>query len=137
MLRAYVGCATALFGDVAQADVIKLHKATRKVTFLVYDEFDGNPLPVLRRRIKVNLRTRWVEVFDHSADGQLLFYKERLLAVADNRQAQLKAFSAKVRKLGIPEAFGTRPYREEFSRLLDQAGLNENLNRRRSRVTFG
>ena len=92
---------------------------------------------MLRRRIKVNLRTRWVEVFDHSADGQLLFYKERLLAVADNRQAQLKAFSAKVRKLGIPEAFGTRPYREEFSRLLDQAGLNEHLNRRRSRVTFG
>jgi len=137
VLRAYVGCATALFGDVAQADVIKLHKATRKVTFLVYDDFDGNPLPVLRRRIKVNLRTRWVEVFDHSADGQLLFYKERLLAVADNRQAQLKAFSAKVRKLGIPEAFGTRPYREEFSRLLDQAGLNENLNRRRSRGTLG
>ncbi len=29
VLRARVGCATALFGDVQQADVIKLHKATR------------------------------------------------------------------------------------------------------------
>ena len=28
VLRAYVGCATALFGDVAQADVIKIHKAS-------------------------------------------------------------------------------------------------------------
>ena len=131
VLRAYVGCATALFGDVSQADVVKLHKATGKATFLVYDDFDGNPLPVLRQRIKVNLRTRWVEVFDHSQDGQLLFYKERLLAVADPRQTQLRAFSAKVRKLGVPDIFGTRPYREEFARLRDEAGLNENLNRRR------
>src|SRR5258708_39843364 len=40
VLRAYVGCATALFGDVAQADVIKIHKASGKITFLVYDDFD-------------------------------------------------------------------------------------------------
>ena len=132
VLRAYVGCATALFGDVAQADVIKLHKATRKVTFLVYDDFDGNPLPVLRQRFKVNLRTRWVEVFDHSHEGQLLFYKERLLSVADPRQTQLQAYSVKVRKLGVPDTFGTLPYREEFARMVDEAGLNENLNRRRS-----
>jgi DNA phosphorothioation-associated putative methyltransferase len=32
VLRAYVGCATALFGDVAQADVVKVHKASGKVT---------------------------------------------------------------------------------------------------------
>jgi hypothetical protein len=62
VLRAYVGCATSLFGDVAQADVIKLHKASGKVTFLVYDDFEGKPLPELRQRIKVNLRTRWVQV---------------------------------------------------------------------------
>jgi DNA phosphorothioation-associated putative methyltransferase len=131
VLRAYVGCATALFGDVSQADVIKLHKATRKVTFLVYDDFDGNPLPVLRQRIKVNLRTRWVEVFDHSNDEQLLFYKERLLSVADPRQTQLQAYSAKIRKLGVPDIFGTRPYREELAQILDEAGLNWNLSRRR------
>ncbi|MBI4661223.1 MAG: DNA phosphorothioation-associated putative methyltransferase [Verrucomicrobia bacterium] len=68
VLRAYVGCATALFGDVSQADVIKLHKASAKATFLVYDDFEGKPLPELRQRIKVNLRTRWVQVFDHSAE---------------------------------------------------------------------
>jgi hypothetical protein len=71
---------TTLFGDVAQADVIKLHKASGKVTFLLYDDFEGKPLPQLRQRIKVNLRTRWVQVFDHSAEGQLLYFKERLLS---------------------------------------------------------
>ncbi|PWU19846.1 MAG: hypothetical protein C5B50_05300 [Verrucomicrobia bacterium] len=82
VLRAYVGCAAALFGDVAQADVIKLHKASGKVTFLVYDDFDGKALPELRQRIKVNLRTRWVQVFDHSAEGQVLEGKHRFLACA-------------------------------------------------------
>ena len=45
VLQAYVGCATALFGDVQQADVIKLHKTSGKVTFLIYDNFENNPLP--------------------------------------------------------------------------------------------
>ena len=53
VLRAYVGCATTLFGDVSQADIIKLHKASGKATFLVYDDFEGKPLPELRQRIKI------------------------------------------------------------------------------------
>jgi hypothetical protein len=79
VLRAYVGCATALFGDVAQADVVKIHKASGKVTFLLYDDFEGKALPVLQHRIKVNLKTRWVQAFDHRAEGQALHSKERYL----------------------------------------------------------
>ncbi len=87
VLRAYVGCATALFGDVAQADVIKLHKSSGKVTFLVYDDFEGKALPELRLRIKVNLRTRWVQVFDHSKERQALQGKERFLRSTEGRQS--------------------------------------------------
>jgi len=47
VLRAYVGCATTLFGDVSQADVIKVHKASGKATFLVYDDFECKLLPEL------------------------------------------------------------------------------------------
>jgi len=93
VLRAYVGCTTALFGDVQQADVVKLHKASGKVTFLAYDDFDGKALPELRARIKVNLRTRWVQVFDRRADGQLLYFKERLVAVDDQRRPEMEALA--------------------------------------------
>jgi hypothetical protein len=81
VLRAYVGCATALFGAVEQADVIKIHKASGKVTFLVYDDFENKPLPVLQQRIKVNLRTRWVQVFDHRSENQVLADKEKFLGL--------------------------------------------------------
>ena len=59
----------------------------------------------LHQRIKVNLRTRWVQVFDHSDLGQLLYFKERLLAHRPSRRARrCKTFSAELRKLGLNEA---------------------------------
>lgn len=131
ILRAYVGCATSLFGDVAQADVIKVHKTSGKVTFLVYDDFEGQPLPELRQRIKVNLRTRWVQVFDHSAEGQLLYYKERFVSLNHPRLGEMRAFSAKLRKLGISDSNGTWPSRGDFLLLIERHGLNESLNHRR------
>jgi DNA phosphorothioation-associated putative methyltransferase len=126
VLRAYVGCATALFGDVSQADVIKLHKASGKATFLVYDDFEGKALPELRYRIKVNLRTRWVQVFDHSQDGQLLYFKERFVGAKHPRRAEMEAFSVKLRKLGFNEApIGRGPLRLELDALLSAKGLLE------------
>ena len=129
VLRAYVGCATALFGDVSQTDVIKLHKASGKVTFLGYDDFEAKPLPELRNRIKVNLRTRWVQVFDHSADGQLLYFKERFLGAHHPRRPEMEAFSVKLRKLGITEQVGFGPTLKGFRELIERHGLNMNLNR--------
>ncbi len=73
VLRVYVGCAAIRYGDPAEADLIKIHVRSGKLTFLHYDDFEGNPLPALQTRIKINLRTRFVQVFDHSAtdDPQL------------------------------------------------------------------
>jgi DNA phosphorothioation-associated putative methyltransferase len=134
-LRAYVGCARALFGAVQQADVVKLHKASGKVTFLAYDDFDGKPLPELRFRTKVNLRTRWVQVFDHSAEAQLLYFKERLLAADHPRRPEMDAFSVKARKLGIPDLNTSGPAHAELDRLRELHCVNENLNKRRGQQT--
>ena len=133
MLRAYVGCATALFGDVSQADVIKLHKASGKATFLAYDDFEGKPLPELRQRIKVNLRTRWVQVFDHSADGQLLYFKERYLVASHPRRTEMEAFSVKVQKLGVSDRAVLGPTKKGLAELREKAGVNENLNKKKAR----
>jgi hypothetical protein len=40
-------------------------QASDKVTFLVYDDFEGRSLPEIRQRIKVKLRTRRVQEFDY------------------------------------------------------------------------
>ena len=133
VLRTYLGCATSLFGDATQADVIKLHKESGKATFLVYDDFEGKPLPELRQRIKVNLRTRWVQVFDHSTDGQLLYFKERFVSASHPKRAEMETFSGKLRKLGLLDTAIFGPTKKGLAELREKAGLNENLNRTRIR----
>jgi DNA phosphorothioation-associated putative methyltransferase len=136
VLRIFVHCAAFRYGDPAQADLIKLHKRSGKITFQHYDDFDGRALPRLVLRIKVNLRNLFVEVFDHASGPktQLLFFKERFVS-ADypNREAMMK-FSAKVRGLGLNEAtIGFGPTESEFEALARAAGLSSNLTRLRSK----
>jgi DNA phosphorothioation-associated putative methyltransferase len=131
LLRIYVRCAAYRYGDPEQADLIKIHKRSGKVTFQHYDDFDGKPLPELQTRIKVNLRNLFVEVFDHSKGPrfQLLYFKERFVAKDHQGRAAMEKFSAKLRKLGFNEAtIGFGPDKQSFLQFLDVAGLNENLN---------
>lgn len=79
----------------------------------------------------MNLRTRWVQAFDHRGSGQLLYFKERFLAPDHRGIEEMTTFSAKLRKLGITEQVGFGPTRSEFEVLLAQHGLNAKLHKRR------
>jgi len=121
LLRAYVACAEALYGDVRQADLIKLHKASGKVTFLLYDDFENRPLPELRLRIKVNLRNRWVQAFDHASQGQLLYFKERFLEPEHPDTPALRELSAELQRIGVQERDGLGPSKEMLRIILERA----------------
>ena len=49
------------------------------MTFLVYDDFERRRLPELVRRVKVNLRTQQVDVFERvpGAEPEVLYFKHR------------------------------------------------------------
>lgn len=136
LLRIFVLCAAHRYGDPEQADLIKIHKRSGKITFQHYDDFDGKSLPVLQTRIKVNLRNLFVEVFDHTIGPklQLLYFKERFLDKGYPERAAMEKFSAKLRKLGFDkDTIGLGPDKESFLRTIAVVGLNENLNPTRSR----
>ncbi len=65
LVRIYVGCALALFGDVGAVDLIKVHLQSSKVTFLQYDDFHGGQPALLAERIKVDLARQRVEFSDY------------------------------------------------------------------------
>jgi DNA phosphorothioation-associated putative methyltransferase len=134
ILRVYVGCALMRYGDMAEADIIKIHKASGKVTFLLYDDFDGKPLPELRQRTKVNLRTLFVQVFDYpdTPQSQLLYYKERYMATDHPESQRMRKFSGKLRKLGLTELTGFGPTKDEFLALAEVHGMNSRLNKVRA-----
>jgi DNA phosphorothioation-associated putative methyltransferase len=77
ILRVYVHCGALRYGNPEEADLIKIHVRSGKLTFLQYDNFDRKRHPVLQTRIKINLRTQFVQVFDHSADKQSLTNKQQ------------------------------------------------------------
>jgi DNA phosphorothioation-associated putative methyltransferase len=81
ILRVYVDCACRLYGDPEEADVLKLHKRSGKLTLLHYEDFEHARYPRLLTRIKVALRNQFVQVFNHSIDidPQLLVRKERFM----------------------------------------------------------
>ena len=81
ILRVYVDCACRLYGDPQEADVLKLHKRSGKLTLLHYEDFEHARYPRLLTRIKVALRNQFVQVFNHSIDidPQLLVRKERFM----------------------------------------------------------
>ena len=123
VLRVYVACAELLFGAVSEADIVKLHKTSGKVTFLAYNDFDRSALPELMTRTKINLKTGTVEAYEYAGQGQLLFSKERFLESNDPRQETLLRLTARLRTLGIsPEGF-LGPSKRELDQLLAEKGL--------------
>lgn len=71
VLRVFVGCALTLYGELNDADLIKAHITSGKVTFLEYDDWSKEE-SVLLQRVKVRLRDQDIDYFDHSSTPQLL-----------------------------------------------------------------
>lgn len=102
LLRAYEGCARALLGEVENADVVKLHRFSGKVSYLVYQDFNAQEHPALRLRVKVALRSLEIDFFDYSAwaEPPLLESKDGLLSGEESGDAGFPA--AGTEKVRVP-----------------------------------
>jgi DNA phosphorothioation-associated putative methyltransferase len=66
LLRVYEGCGRAFLGEIEGANLIKIHRRSGKLSYLVYPEFDDDPHPALLCLIRVNLRTRQIDSNDYA-----------------------------------------------------------------------
>jgi len=64
-LRIYVGCATQLYGDIDNFQLIKAHIRSGKVSLMRYDDWNKDE-PLLLERIKIKLRELDIDFFDYS-----------------------------------------------------------------------
>ena len=81
LLRIYEGCGRAYLGEVEGANVIKIHRRSGKLSYLVYPEFEDDPHPALLRCIRLNLRMRQIDCNDYaqSANPPVLHRKDTFL----------------------------------------------------------
>ncbi len=63
-LRIYVGCATQLYGDLEDIQLIKAHIRSGKVSLMGYDDWDKET-PCMTERIKIKMREQDVDFFDY------------------------------------------------------------------------
>lgn len=120
VLRVYVGCATAMAGDLASFDVIKLHIESGKVTLMKFDDFTEKPLPALQIRVKVRLRDQALDVFEYSEDFQptVLFRKSRFINEEFPHYAEQVEFEEALEGLQLFDLSGYGPSEAEFVKKL-------------------
>jgi DNA phosphorothioation-associated putative methyltransferase len=135
VLRTLLACAELLYGDINEADIVRIHKFSGKVTFLTYSNFQSKLFPQLAIRTKVDLRAARVDVFDHTGDRQFLYFKERFLDADDPQRGRLLEISDTLRRLGISDSVFMGPAAVALRQKLCDSGEAElvcelGLNRR-------
>jgi DNA phosphorothioation-associated putative methyltransferase len=123
ILRAYVGCGLLLYGDVSSADLIKIHIRSGKLTLMSFDDFSGKPLPRMLQRIKINLRTQELDIFDYGEpyEPPYLYRKSRFINEEFPNYAEQPAFDEKLENLGVVDFSGYGPKPMEFHTRLEAA----------------
>jgi len=121
VLRTYVHCGTQLYGDVSSADLIKIHIRSGKLTLMRFDDFVGKPLPKMIQRIKLNLRTLDMAIFDYtgSYEPPYLFRKSRFINEEFPNFSEQIAFEEALDRAGFMDFTGYGPTPQEFDGMLE------------------
>jgi len=113
LLRIYEGCGRAFLGEVEGANIVKIHRRTGKLSYLVYPDFEIDPHPALVRCVKLNLRTRQLECYEYSesTNPPILHRKETFLHPDHPLHAKFARLTRQEESHGLlsdPARIGTR-----------------------------
>ncbi|MEA3638917.1 MAG: DNA phosphorothioation-associated putative methyltransferase [Lamprobacter sp.] len=81
LLRVYINAAAVLYGDLHNADLLKIHIGSGKLTLMRFDDFDGRALPRMLERVKIKLREQDVDLFGYGEvfEPPYLYRKSRFI----------------------------------------------------------
>lgn len=125
ILRIYEGCARALVGDIDEVNVIKLHRFSGKISYTAYADFETDPHPALRLRVKVTLPTLSIDLFDYSdeEDPPILCRKEQLLHEEHELYSKFSRLTRREEKCGVLDDVNVLDRRSKLELRLRELGL--------------
>ncbi|MDO8827379.1 DNA phosphorothioation-associated putative methyltransferase [Methylophaga sp.] len=123
LLRIYIGCATILYGDIEQTDLIKIHSQSGKLSLMRYDDFENQPIPRLLERVKINLREQTFDLYEYgdAFEPTNLYLKSRFINEEYPRYAEQLNFDEQLQALNLFDLSGYGPKPEEFRQTLARA----------------
>lgn len=118
-MRTYIGIAETIAGSLGDTTIYRIHLLSKKLTALVYPEFDAHALPRLAKRTKIELQTGEVFVFDHQDQGRVsvLMEKSLYMKIDEERYEAQANFDAKVRDI-FGDRLRTLPFAEVASEMI-------------------
>ena len=126
LLRVYVGCGERLYGEAGGADALKIHDRSGKLTLLHYDDFCGQPIPLLVERVKIDLPRLRIDFFEYDGQPyapQPLYFKGKWLSEGDPHADEQQAFDRALLELPGIDWSGFGPPPEQFRELLADRSL--------------
>jgi DNA phosphorothioation-associated putative methyltransferase len=131
ILRVYEGCARAYLGDMEDANVVKLHRFSGKVSYVECPDFEDKPHPKICRVFKVSLRNLYCQCIDHTTtkDPLLLDHKEFMIESDHPWRERFGRFSALEAQHGLLEGVDDLLTAFQWDVRLQAAGLTIRGNR--------
>jgi DNA phosphorothioation-associated putative methyltransferase len=125
LLRIYEGCGRAYLGEVEGANIIKIHRRSGKLSYLVYPDFDAAPHPALLRSIRLSLRTRQLDCTDYSASANppVLHRKDSFLSPDHPLREKFGRLTTQEEKHGLLSETSTIGTRQGWEARLKELGL--------------
>ena len=123
LLRIYIGCATLLYGDIEQIDLIKIHSQSGKLSLMRYNDFKNEALPSLLERVKINLREQIFDLFQYGDEFQptYLYFKSRYINEEFPNYAEQINFDEQLQSLNLFNFSGYGPCPDTFRNILSNA----------------
>jgi DNA phosphorothioation-associated putative methyltransferase len=122
ILRAYISCGLVLYESITEFQLVKIHAESGKLTFLKYEGFETSPLPLLSKRIKINIRLQDYDVFDYEEPTfpkPYLFFKSRYLSEEQEAFAEQQSFDEQLANVGLDLNRPKQMSRTEFHSALN------------------
>lgn len=119
-LRGIISISERLSGEIDDANLIRIHIDTKKVTYLCVDGIETDALPKITKRTIVDLKQQSVRTFEHLSPGneKILYQRSRFMDAKEKHFKIQKAFDDLLSKnLGF-EFLGEGPRYQEFMHAL-------------------
>ena len=129
VLRSYISCGMLLWNSISDIQLIKIHIGSGKLTLLQYDDFEYKAIPLLVKRIKVNIRKLDLDVFDYQAPQyppSPLIFKSRFMHEDMAGYAEQSAFDDQLESLDLMSKFTTHPTQEALEVALEKMRMEIN-----------
>jgi len=94
--------------------IVKIHIGSGKLTLLEFNDFLNSPLPLLSKRIKINLRKQDIDIFEYGSEAYpstILYRKSRYMNEDMHGYSEQLAFDERLESLDIigQDGFGPLP----------------------------